>query len=1158
MNIQKISLFGTMLCLLGLGFSDTAAGQTLTASPVSPMTFTVQGNGATATQNLSIKSSVGATTLIFNISNAPSWLTVNNVSPGSFFPPLNTASNGTAVVPITVNTQGLNVNTTSPYIGTFTVEINNFPDSLITYEVELTVGNPSALSADPGILNFTAVQGAQTGTPSSIPVTMTSSNGILNYTVSATTQNNSGNWILLTNTTGSTNSNPGFTVQVNPSLLTPGNTYSGTITVQSTSTTDSVVIPVSLTVSTGSALTITGSLNNFIYQVNAQESSFTPETQNLMISATGSNLNYQIVVTPVSGPTLTSNWLLAPTGGLATSTPQNIPLSLSSFQTLSSLAAGTYVANIAISPTGNSGAVTNVTATLIVTNNAIITVNNTGPLSFTLPFGSGNTLSKNITVTSSGASVAYTVSTTQPWLTVQPQSGTTPSAFTIYVTDTGLNQSATPYTGLVTIFPNNNDQGLYSVQIPVSLTVTSATSQLYAAPSSLLYSYQTTTTAPGLQLVELTSTASTGFSVTTSTTPANNCPSTNWLSYAASSFATPATLSVSAATAGMTAGSCMGVITVTYNNGVSQSTTLTIPVTVDISATPLLTITPDANFGVFTGSYGSTTALTSRISVNSTDGSALGFSASASTPGSAVSWLFLGASSGTTQQYLQVQISPSGLQVGTYNGTITITPNNGANLPSGPFQLPVTLIVSANTTVTVTPTSLAFTQAQGANPPASQVLSVTATGGSTSYTATVSPVTGGNWLTISQSSVTASSAASTITATVGQNTLSPGQYKSSIILTYQNAATPTTTIPVTLNVTSSQLLTVSPTSLTFSYQLGGATPATQTLNVSSASASVAFSTSVSAGWLTVNPPTGTTGAAGTQSALVVALVPSALTTAQTYNGTITITANGQTPIVIPVTVTVTGIPVPQPGTISNSASGAFGAIAPGELITIKGTNLGPANPATFSVIAGTPETVSSTLDGVQVTFDGIPGTPTYVSSTQINVIVPYEIAGRSSTNVVVSYQSEQSSPIPQNVANYAPGIYTFSATGAGQAAALNQNYSLNGPSIGIVVNGTSLNTTPAAPGTDIIVYITGAGVTSPAGTTGTVTPSSPLQYVANATATIGGVNAVVAFAGAAPGEVTGVVQLNITVPANVTGNALPLMITINGVTTPAGATVAVQ
>jgi uncharacterized protein (TIGR03437 family) len=109
-----------------------------------------------------------------------------------------------------------------------------------------------------------------------------------------------------------------------------------------------------------------------------------------------------------------------------------------------------------------------------------------------------------------------------------------------------------------------------------------------------------------------------------------------------------------------------------------------------------------------------------------------------------------------------------------------------------------------------------------------------------------------------------------------------------------------------------------------------------------------------------------------------------------------------------------------------------------------------------------------------------------------------------------------------------------------------------------VVNGSSLNTTPAAPGSDIIVYITGAGVTSPAGTTGTVTPSSPLQYVPNATATINGVNAVVAFAGAAPGEVTGVVQLNITVPANVSGNALPLMITINGVTTPAGATVAVQ
>jgi large repetitive protein len=248
-------------------------------------------------------------------------------------------------------------------------------------------------------------------------------------------------------------------------------------------------------------------------------------------------------------------------------------------------------------------------------------------------------------------------------------------------------------------------------------------------------------------------------------------------------------------------------------------------------------------------------------------------------------------------------------------------------------------------------------------------------------------------------------------------------------------------------------------------------------------------------------------------------------------------------------------------TIANAASGAFGAIAPGELIAIKGANLGPSTSASFTVGAG--NTLSNTLDGVQVLFDGIPGTPIYVSSNQVNAIVPYEIAGRAVTNVVVSYQGQPSATIPQSVANQAPGIFTLSATGAGQAAALNQDYTFNGPSIGLVENGMTINTMPAAANSFIVIYMTGGGQTDPASVTGTVTPgaaNSPLYDIplSNITATINGVNAPVIWAGAAPNNVTGVIQVDITVPSGVTGNALPLAVTINGVQSPAGSTVAVQ
>jgi uncharacterized protein (TIGR03437 family) len=291
--------------------------------------------------------------------------------------------------------------------------------------------------------------------------------------------------------------------------------------------------------------------------------------------------------------------------------------------------------------------------------------------------------------------------------------------------------------------------------------------------------------------------------------------------------------------------------------------------------------------------------------------------------------------------------------------------------------------------------------------------------------------------------------------------------------------------------------------------------------------------------------------------LTASITPTSLTTAGTFTGSITITPAGQPVITVPVTITVTGVPAPQPSTISNSASGAFGSIAPGELITIKGINLGPSTASTFSVAPG--GLLSSTLAGVQVMFDTNPGTPIYVSASQINVIVPYEISGRSTTTVTVVYQGQTSAGISQLIASQAPGIYTFSATGAGQASVLNQNGTYNGPPTGLTIGGQFVSTTPASQGSVIAVFMTGGGQTNPASTTGTVTPTSQLYKIpGTVTATINGVSAPVQFAGAAPGLVTGVIQVNLTVPTGVTGSGLPLSITINGSTTLSGPTVAVQ
>jgi uncharacterized protein (TIGR03437 family) len=233
--------------------------------------------------------------------------------------------------------------------------------------------------------------------------------------------------------------------------------------------------------------------------------------------------------------------------------------------------------------------------------------------------------------------------------------------------------------------------------------------------------------------------------------------------------------------------------------------------------------------------------------------------------------------------------------------------------------------------------------------------------------------------------------------------------------------------------------------------------------------------------------------------------------------------------------------------VTNSASGAAGAIAPGEIITIKGNGLGPTPGASFSVDPNT-GAVASTLSGTRVLFGSFAAPITYTSATQINAIVPYEVAGQSQLVMTVQYQGFASAGTAVQVASSAPGVFTFNSTGTGQAAAANQDGSLNG------LSGA------AAKGSYVTVYFTGGGQTSPAGTTGSVNSGSILKYLTqNVSVTVGGQPATVAFAGAAPTFVDGLLQLNIQLSNNTpSGNAQPLVVNVGGTPSPATAFLAIQ
>jgi uncharacterized protein (TIGR03437 family) len=61
------------------------------------------------------------------------------------------------------------------------------------------------------------------------------------------------------------------------------------------------------------------------------------------------------------------------------------------------------------------------------------------------------------------------------------------------------------------------------------------------------------------------------------------------------------------------------------------------------------------------------------------------------------------------------------------------------------------------------------------------------------------------------------------------------------------------------------------------------------------------------------------------------------------------------------------------------------------------------------------------------------------------------------------------------------------------------------------------------------------------------------------TATVGGQNATVIYAGGAPGEVAGLMQTNVQIPAGIaTGNSVPVVLRVGSASSQSGVTIAVR
>jgi trimeric autotransporter adhesin len=768
-------------------------------------------------------------------------------------------------------------------------------------------------------------------------------------------------------------------------------------------------------------------------------------------------------------------------------------------------------------------------------------------LVFTAPQG-GNPNPPTQTVTVGGTG-SYIISTNAAWIFAATSSfgggtsGNAPDTITVQINSTSLATGS--YSGTITLQPTG---GTGAVTITVSLTVSGSgntTSSLSASPSQLSFGYEIGQALPAPKTSQIISTGiGLPFSFSITTAPTSNCQ-TGWLQATVSTSNTPATLTVSIANPSnaLGPGTCSGNITIVSTTPSNGTTTTLVGVVLFVSTSSLLNVAvPSALSNVTLQQGGAPVQF--NVALSSTDNNPLAFTAQVT---AGAGWLAISPSFGTVPGNggtinIDVQVTPGTvLAVGTYQGSIQI---NSSGLLNNVLSIPITLNLTSRSSVTVTPAgTIGFNQAQGGTLPGAQTVTLSGATSSSFVTVVTPQQNVPSWLLVTPAngSMTPQTPA-TLNLSILANTLPQGVYSSQIAISFSNSSIPAITIFVSLSIAPpAAALVTSPTSLSFSYQVGGAAPSGQSMNISNpASGSLSYTVaSISDSWLAVAPSSGTT-----PGTLVVSVSPQNLAPGS-YSGSFTLSSQGLTSATVNVTLFVSASTTPQPFIISNAASGIGSQLAPGEIISIKGSGLGPGNPVSFDLTTLN----NPTLAGVQVTFNGYSGTLLYVSSTQINVTVPYEVASNSSVSIVVIYQGVPSAAIVQPVGATSLGLFTDNATGGGQAAAVNSNYAYNTAA------------TPALQGSYISVYATGGGQTNPASFDGEVSPSTsllPLLAQPFVTATIGGRPAGILFAGAAPGYVTGVVQFNIQIPIGISGGALPIVVSINGVPSQTNATVAVQ
>ena len=544
-----------------VGSGGGGGSGSVVANPSSVVQTVAYGGEGTTAVTLTTSSS---TPISFTLAGPPvTWATWYQYSGNPGF----VSASQPAVLYVTLNGAGLNQTT---YNSSLTV---NNQTGTLTIAITLNNGvagtggsGTGSLSVYPSSIPWSYSTSSSGTFPASTTVTLTSTNGAIGYSATATSSNG---WLLV-NGGYATSGTVGVTPLVigpttNLAALTPG-TYNGTVNISgSDGSTALITVTVTITGAGSGIVTITPSPISLSAAVNGAQTS-TVVTINSGVSGT---LSATVTGSGLSVSVPNSNI----TAGVATT--------VTIFGNPSGLTNSTYVGTLNVSVAGNSaGAQINFVVGTGSTGTGSTTSIAPSQLNFYYEPNTSMQISQDQQVYLGGSGsftiTSSTANSSTNWLSALTTSGTLPATVYVLANATGLTSGT--YTGQLTIFNTTTSQ---SSVVNVTLLVQGITT-LYASPGDWIFNY--IANASSVNQVQAITVATSDGSPAAVSAAVTNPTATPWLAVAGGGTASATALTVTTNATGLANGVYSGSITVSggYN-------TLTVPIVLTVAGSSVST-----------------------------------------------------------------------------------------------------------------------------------------------------------------------------------------------------------------------------------------------------------------------------------------------------------------------------------------------------------------------------------------------------------------------------------------------------------------------------------------------------------------------------------------------------------------------------------------